>query len=166
MRQNSRVDSAKFLTPTEKVEVQRRLAADNHELSDSFHLRYVGQALKDWKIWVNMVLTCGLFSALYSVALFLPTIIKDMGYNNNAAQLMTVPVYVFACINCISASYFADKYKQRGLFLLAYEAVGIIGFSVLASCDTPHIQYFGAFLAAAGRLLAQSLEDCEYANNV
>lgn len=100
-----------------------------------------------------MFLTCGLFSALYSVALFLPTIIKDLGYTDNAAQLMTVPVYVFACINCIVASYLADRFKQRGLFLLGYEAVGIIGFAILASSKTPHVQYAGAFIAAAGMLL-------------
>jgi hypothetical protein len=41
--------------------------------------------------------------------------------------------------------------KQRGLFLLGYEAVGIIGFIILASSKAPHVQYTGAFFAAAGK---------------
>lgn len=57
--------TAKFLSEHEKAEVQRRLAADDKDLFDSFHLRYVKQALKDWKIWVNMLITCGLFSGLF-----------------------------------------------------------------------------------------------------
>lgn len=56
---------------------------------------------------------------------------------------MTVPVYIFACINCITASYLADKFQQRGLFLLAYEAVGIMGFIILATSEHPHSQYAG-----------------------
>jgi uncharacterized membrane protein YhaH (DUF805 family) len=37
------------------------------------------RAFKDWKIWVKMILTIGLFTPLYSIALFLPTIINGLG---------------------------------------------------------------------------------------
>lgn len=144
------IDSAVFLAERERNEVARRLAQDNNYLSDKFQLKFVWQALKDWKIWVNMVLTVGLFTPLYSVALFLPTIVRELGYSNNKAQLMTVPPYVSACVMTILGSYAADKLKQRGILLLGYQLIAIIGFTMLATSHNPQIQYAGSFFAAAG----------------
>ncbi|TAQ86413.1 hypothetical protein B7494_g5265 [Chlorociboria aeruginascens] len=142
--------TTKFLTPAEKSEVQRRLIVDKEYLSDDFDLKYVWQAFRDWKIWVNMLIACGIFTALYSISLFLPTIIKDLGYSNNTAQLMTVPPYVLACMLTIGGSYAADKVKQRGIFLLVFELLAIAGFVMLLASDEPHIKYVGTFLAAGG----------------
>ena len=79
------------------------------------------QAFTDWKIFANMLLTLGVFTALYSMSLFLPTILKELGYSSNKSQLMTVPVYGWAFIATISGSYVADKSRQRGVFLLGFE---------------------------------------------
>jgi nitrate/nitrite transporter NarK len=141
---------SKFLTTAERREVERRLSADCNCLSNEFHLKYVGQALKDWKIWVNSFIAMGTFTPLYSISLFLPTIIKELGYSNNSAQLMTVPIYIVACICTIAGSYFADRAGQRGCVLLGFEFVAIIGFAMLISNGIPSTQYVGAFFAAAG----------------
>lgn len=142
---------SKFLTTTECTEVERRLAADSNSLSDEFQFKYVGQALKDWKIWVMSLIAIGTFTPLYSISLFLPTIIKELGYSNNAAQLMTVPPYVLGCICTIGGSWFADKAGQRGLFLLGFEIVAIVGFLMLISNGIPHVQYAGTFFAVCGK---------------
>jgi MFS family permease len=108
--------------------------------------------LKDWKIWVNALISVGTFTPLYSIALFLPTIIEGIGFSNNTSynQLMTVPPYAFACIFTIVGSYVADKAGQRGVFLLGFELVAILGFVMLISNGIPQVQYAGTFLAAAG----------------
>ncbi len=95
-------------------------------------------------------MTIGLFTPLYSFAFFLPTIVKDLGYTNETAQLMSVPPYVVACFFTIIGSYFADKAGQRGIFMLGFELVAIIGFLMLVSAGKPHIQYAGTFFAASG----------------
>jgi cyanate permease len=112
-------DTAKFLTPADRSEVQRRLEADRNGLDDSFQTKYIWNAIKDWKIWVHMFITFGIYSPLYSFSLFLPTIISNLGYKNETAQLMTVPPYVVACVFCISAGWFADKHGQRGVYMIA-----------------------------------------------
>lgn len=142
--------SAKFLTEPERDEVERRLKADRHSLADEFDLKYVLHALKDWKIYVHMFITIGIYTPLYSISLFLPTIVKNLGYTNNTAQLMTVPPYVVACFFTIGAGYAADKMKQRGIFMLIFEAVAIIGFALLLGSGKPHVQYTGTFFAASG----------------
>jgi hypothetical protein len=73
-----------------------------------------------------------------------------MGYTANDAQLMSVPPYVCACIFTISASYYADKLRKRGIFLLFFQLIGIAGFSMLLASPKPNIQYAGTVLAAIG----------------
>jgi MFS family permease len=124
---------------------------DDGGFSDDFHLQYVIQALRDWKVWMNMFISIGIFTPLYSISLFLPTIIKELGYTANESQLMTVPVYVIACICTICGSLASDKAGQRGLFLMGFALVAITGFILLISNGAPRIQYAGTFLAASGR---------------
>ncbi|CAL3968966.1 unnamed protein product [Diplocarpon coronariae] len=142
--------TAKFLNREERVEVERRIAADHGNLSNEFAYKYVWQAIKDWKIYIHMLICMAGFCPIYSFALFLPTIVKHMGYTANEAQLMSVPPYVCACVATIAASWLADRFKQRGLFMLGFQVIAITGFAMLAGTDKPHVQYAGAVLAAVG----------------
>ncbi|KAL7267001.1 hypothetical protein RUND412_010427 [Rhizina undulata] len=147
---NDYPETAKFLKPAEKAEVLRRLTLDRSSLADEYDIKYFFDAIKDWKIYVMMLITIGIFTPLYSISLFLPTIVKDMGYSNNESQLMTVPPYVLACICTITGGYLADRTKQRGIFMIGYCAIAIVGFVMLISTHRPAIQYLGTFLVAAG----------------
>lgn len=142
---------AKFLTPAEKTEVERRLQADSGHLSNEFDVKYVWQALGDWKIYIHMLICMAGFCPIYSFSLFLPTIVKSMGYTANDAQLMTVPPYIVACCFTIAASYFADKWQRRGVFLMGFQLVGIAGFGLLCGTDNSKAQYVGTVLAAVGK---------------
>lgn len=141
---------AGFLTPAERDEVCRRLRADSGHLTDDFDVRYVWQAIGDWKIYIHMLICMAGFCPIYSFSLFLPTIIKNMGYTANNAQLMSVPPYVFACFFTIAASYYADKLQRRGVFLMGFQLVGILGFAMLCGSGNASIQYAGTVFAAIG----------------
>jgi sugar phosphate permease len=147
---NDYPETAKFLTPEERKEVHRRLKADRTSLADEYHIKYFFHAIKDWKIYVHMLITIGIYTPLYSFSLFLPTIVKNMGYTNKESQLMSVPPYVFACICTIGAGYLADRSKQRGVYMIAACLTSIIGFTMLISTHKPGVQYVGTFLAAGG----------------
>ncbi|KAK3942906.1 hypothetical protein QBC46DRAFT_424006 [Diplogelasinospora grovesii] len=68
--------TARFLTEKERDEVQRGLTADNGHLGNNdFNMKYVWQAIGDWKIYVHMVIRMAGFCLIYSFSLFLPTII-------------------------------------------------------------------------------------------
>jgi hypothetical protein len=142
---------ATFLTPKEKDEVARRLRSDaGHIANTDFSLKYAWQAIKDWKIYIHMLIGVGGFCPIYSFALFLPTIVKNMGYTANNAQLMTVPPYVCATIFTIGLNYAADRFRQRGVFLLGCQVIAITGFALLAGSGKPSVQYAGTVLAAIG----------------
>jgi hypothetical protein len=87
-------ENAKFLSEPDRIRVIRRLMLDNQSSAEHemFKMEYVAAALKDWKTWTACIIYMGCGGALYAFALFLPTIIADLGYVSTTAQLLTVPV--------------------------------------------------------------------------
>ncbi|KAK5655614.1 hypothetical protein OQA88_5545 [Cercophora sp. LCS_1] len=142
--------TAKFLTDAERTEVVARLKRDRSSLADEFDMKYFWAALKDWKIWVHMFITIGVYTGLYSYALFLPTIVRDLGYTNNQAQLMTVPPYVVACVFCVGAGWLADRMGQRGIFMIGFMAMAMVGLIMLMATQNPAVKYAGCFFLASG----------------
>lgn len=112
--------TAPFLTEAERKEVSNRLKRDRSSLADEFDMKYFWSAMKDWKIWVHMLITIGVYTPLYSYALFLPTIVAGLGYKNTTAQLLSVPPYFVACFFCIAAGYAADRLQTRGVFMIGF----------------------------------------------
>ncbi|KAM5350453.1 hypothetical protein ACJ41O_006958 [Fusarium nematophilum] len=143
-------DTAKFLSDNERKEVVRRLEEDRSVLSDEFKWQFMRDALKDWKIWVHMVITIGIYTPLYSISIFLPTIVKGLDYTNEKAQLMTVPPYVVACIFTIGGGFAADKHGQRGIYMIFFCIIAIIGFIILATVESNGAKYFAAFMITCG----------------
>lgn len=90
------------------------------------------------------------FASVYSFSLFLPTIIRDLGHANEKAQLMTVPPYVVACFFCILTGYLADRLQTRGIVMIAYNFIGIIGLIMLVASSSPEVKYAGTFFFATG----------------
>ena len=97
-----------------------------------------------------MVITLAIYAANYSVGLFLPTLIKTLGYTNNTAQLMTVPPYIFACACCITGGWIGDKTAQRGLTMIACGCFSMIGLLMIFLSHNIHVRYAGVFLMAGG----------------
>ncbi|PCD38718.1 hypothetical protein AU210_007183 [Fusarium oxysporum f. sp. radicis-cucumerinum] len=124
-------ETAKFLDSDERKEVIRRLQDDSSVLSNELHEKFVKSALKDWKIWIHMFITIGFFLPIYSVSIFLPSIIRSMGHTAEKAQLMSVPPYVTACLATIAGGYMADKQRQRGIYVICFCFIAIIGFAIL-----------------------------------
>ena len=142
--------TAKFLTPAERKEVARRLKSDHNGLADEFDMRYFRDAITDWKVYVHMFITIAVYTSNYSIALFLPTIIRTLGYTNETAQLMTVPPYIFACITCISGGIIGDRARQRGIFMIGFDLLSIVGLVMLIATHNFHVKYAAVFFVAGG----------------
>lgn len=50
----------------------------------------------------------------------------------------------------VGASYFADRARQRGVFLMGFQLVALAGFGLLAGARSTSAQYGGLVLAAVG----------------
>lgn len=126
-------DDAKFLSVDDRRRVLRRLKEDKQSSAEheEFKFEYLWASLKDWKTYTGMVIYMGCVSPLYAFSLFVPTIIKDLGYKSTTAQLLSVPPYAVAAVLTIIIGLTADRTRQRGLCNIAVSFLGIIGFSML-----------------------------------
>ncbi|KAJ4172143.1 hypothetical protein NW754_007742 [Fusarium falciforme] len=144
-------DTARFLSPEDRIRVQRRLIMDRQgRTAEDFDKRYIWAAAKDWKTYGYMVIYMGCLMPLYAFSLFLPTILRGMGYVGTRAQLLSVPPYACAALATIFVGFTADRTKWRGFCNIATVCVGIIGFIMLLASDKPKVQYGAVFLGAMG----------------
>ncbi|KAG0639158.1 major facilitator superfamily domain-containing protein [Tuber brumale] len=145
-------DDAKFLTPEDRARVLRRLRDDQQSSAEheDFKTLYLWQSLKDWKTYTGMLIYMGVDGALYAFSLFLPSIIKEMGYSATRAQLLSVPPYAAACIFTILIGWRADRSNRRGVFNIATSLLGVAGFSILLGSNSAALSYVAVFLGALG----------------
>ncbi|KAF8600849.1 MFS general substrate transporter [Ceratobasidium sp. AG-I] len=158
--------TAKFLTPDEQTEVVRRLAEDNNGLSHEPDMAFFWDAVKDWKTYAYMLIFIACTTPTYSLALFLPTIIKNMGYTAERSQLLSVPPYVLACILTVAAGITADRLKTRGPFMVGCFLLSMVGFIMLIASTKPAVQYTAVFVAAAGAFPNASMCMAWCGNNI
>jgi MFS family permease len=143
-------DTARFLDEDEKREIVRRLEEDRSVLSNEFDMKFMWDAFKDWKIYVHMFITIGIYTPLYSISVFLPTIVRGLGYGQEIAQLMTVPPYIVACLFTIGGGWAADRHGQRGIYMIGFCLCAITGFAILAGTESLGAKYFACFLITSG----------------
>jgi len=150
-------ETANFLTAEERAFVVYRLkyqgqvvGEDGRQVAqdDEFKWKYVKSAFLDWQIWVNIFVYWGIVCPLYGISLFLPTIIKGMGYTSSRAQLLTVPIYITASIFAVVAAHFSDRMGKRSPFIFTFLCIMAVGFIMCISSSKPAVIYAGVFIAA------------------
>lgn len=143
-------DRASFLTPEERERLLERSKHDSAGVSEQFKWKYVRQALGDHLVWAYALLFHGFAFVLYSLSLFLPTIIAGLGYASWEAQLLTVPPYALSAISIGFTAWLASIYNRRAIFIIASAVVGILGYILLLATHSAGRQYVGVHLACAG----------------
>ena len=76
---------------------------------------------------------------LYGISLFLPTIIRTLGYTSSKAQLMTVPIYITAAILAVVFAYISDKVGKRSPFIVGFLLMMLIGFTMYVPLLFPRL---------------------------
>ncbi|KAL2829623.1 major facilitator superfamily domain-containing protein [Aspergillus pseudoustus] len=147
--------TATFLTDREKEILLASLghtvnAASSNEHAS--HWKQVKAAIFDWQTILHCLGYWGVATAVYALSLFLPTIIKGLGYSAAIAQLLTIPIYAAATMSCIAVGYFADKTAKRSLFTIACYLIILIGYIIVVAPPRfiPGLIYAGCFIAACG----------------
>ncbi|KAI0814876.1 MFS general substrate transporter [Irpex lacteus] len=144
-------ETAKFLNETERVWVIRRLQSDmkHSAAGESFKMKFVWQSLRDWKTWVAMGIYMGFDGPLFAFSLFTPTIINQLGFKATAANLLSVPVYAWACIVTLGIGFLGDRIGHRGVLNMILFGTGLIGYIILIASSNPSLSYFATYLAAS-----------------
>ncbi|KAK6224208.1 hypothetical protein LQW54_000357 [Pestalotiopsis sp. IQ-011] len=147
--------TSSFLNEDERQYIQQRLSSDSdatHE--EHFSWAAVREAFKDPNCWLYGLGFHTMSLPLYTLSLFLPTIIKSLGYTAATAQLLTVPPYAFSFITTITVAILSERLGQRALFIGGSSLFGAIGYCILLGNTNPSarpgVSYLGVFFAAGG----------------
>ncbi|KAF8309889.1 MFS general substrate transporter [Clavulina sp. PMI_390] len=149
---------AKFLKEDERAQVIRRLQDDAQYSAggESLNKQHMWAAVKDWKTWLGskylseLLLPMMLEVPVYSLALFMPSIINQLGYHATPANLLSAPPNVWGAIVCVAIGFLADHSGRRGLYNIALLSIAIVGYIILIVSRHAKLSYFAIFLCSTG----------------
>ncbi|KAL1608361.1 hypothetical protein SLS60_003302 [Paraconiothyrium brasiliense] len=114
-----------FLTPEQKQVCIGRMRLDAHGAAaastveeEKFDWFWVRRALLNVNTLVLSPAFFAIITPIYSFSLFLPTIIRSMGYGRVTAQLFTVPPNMGAFFVVLLTGWASDKWHMRGPLML------------------------------------------------
>lgn len=159
--------TAKFLTEDERAYIHKRLSSNTDATrNEAFTWANVKKAISDPKVWLYGLGFHTMSLPLYTLSLFLPTIIKELGYTAGQAQLLTVPPYAIATILTVLTAVASERTHRRAPFIMAGSSLAIIGYIILLSDTRPGVSYVGTIFAASGIYPATAIVLSWPANNV
>jgi hypothetical protein len=124
--------SWKFLSEHELNWVMRRIDNDREDAGvEPFNLRKWASSGLDLKIWAFSFIYFLLTTTTYSIAYFLPVILRGMGFSVAASQCLVAPPYAMAGVMMTITSWIGDKYRTKAPILIFNAVLTIIGIAVM-----------------------------------
>ncbi|KAJ5246394.1 hypothetical protein N7468_001377 [Penicillium chermesinum] len=162
---------ARFLTRRQRIVARIRLGENKsdyqHSQSARFNWREISKTASDPKAYMAAFMFFSCNVAFSSMPVFLPTIIKDMGYSSLHAQALSAPPYLVAFIVVLLTAYSSDRSRSRSPFLIAHALVSSLSYFAIAATGYFHehlstelhtfIRYICVYPAVAGFFSAITL---------
>ncbi len=125
---------AKWLSAEEKQIITTRLAADQSDDARAGALHGFWQMLADKRIWIFIIPDFSIVIGLYGLNLWMPQMIKGLGFSNQETGFLVALPYIVAMIAMVVAGFSSDRRGERvfhvaGSALLA--ALGLLGAALL-----------------------------------
>ncbi|KAL4809339.1 major facilitator superfamily domain-containing protein [Aspergillus unguis] len=159
--------TAEFLSDKERSFITWRLKHDSDATrEEKFSWVAVSDAFKDPKVWLYGLGFHSMSLPLYTLSLFLPTIISELGYSAAKAQLLTVPPYALGFVTTITIAILSERTKRRAPYIMGSSAFACIGYIILLTGRKPGVSYTGTFFCCAGIYPAVAIVLSWPANNV
>jgi len=147
----SKPNQCKFLTPRDQYIALERINREHKEsANEQIRPHHVRRALLNVN---NLICGLGFFMinvSVQSFSLFLPTILRALGWTALKTQFYTVPPYTVACIWAIFLSYLSDRIQRRGIIVLGSTVLAIAGYAMLVTVKSNTAKYIAVYLAASG----------------
>ncbi|KXT15565.1 hypothetical protein AC579_9957 [Pseudocercospora musae] len=165
--------TAKFLSKEEQWQAAQRLQVDLHGATalerpeeEHFNWREVRFALLNVNTIVMSLNFFLILIPIYSYSLFLPTIIKGMGYSRVTAQLFTVPPNFLAFLSVLAFAWTSDRIKMRGPMIVIALVLASVGYIMQLASDRNSVKYAGTFFIALGSFPCSPLVLAWLSNNL
>ncbi|KAF2877081.1 major facilitator superfamily domain-containing protein [Massariosphaeria phaeospora] len=159
-----------FLSEEERQYAERRMVIDSAANLDArvkLSKRDIVEAIKDWKLWAVLP-----FNVLASIApqgftIFLPIVIKGLGYSGPTANLLTVPPYVVGAAMLLLFAWSSDRRRERTLHILGGIALVLVGLILAFSLPLSNsaARYGGIMILLSGTFIASPITVAWLAGN-
>lgn len=146
---------AKFLDEEDKLVARARLVRQvghvtAQERRGRLKSKEILTALLDVKSWLAALMYFACNVSYSPLPVFMPTILKELGFTAIHAQGLTAPPYFLSFVVTLASTWVADRIQQRGYIIMGLSTVSGVGYLIQATCTGTEIRYFGVFLCAAG----------------
>ncbi|KAK1075961.1 hypothetical protein LTR33_009367 [Friedmanniomyces endolithicus] len=153
-------ETATFLTNEEKRLLIARLSAD---VADAKMNRLDKPAVKrifsDWKMYLGRLMYMGIVNTGYATSFFSPTILTELGYKAEKAQVRSIPIFIVAAVLCMATAWCSDRLRHRYAFAITGICIATIGYVVLLCQHSVSIngRYAAIFLIVSGGYMCQPI---------
>ncbi|KAI9482623.1 major facilitator superfamily domain-containing protein [Zychaea mexicana] len=122
----------RFLSPREQAIAVYRLNAEKGAATEEkFSWERFRAVFTDWKTYAfaSIQITC--MVPIVSLGVFMPSIVRGMGFSNLTAQGMSAPPWVAAAIGMVLVSWYSDRLGERGLHVFFSCMLAVVGYLLL-----------------------------------
>jgi MFS family permease len=160
---------AKWLSPRQRevavLRLRQEKESDADEQNDEKYrtgmekrgvdMREVLQTLRDPKCYLTACMFFSCNVAFSSMPVFMPSIIRDMGFESITAQGLSAPPYLFAFIVVVTTAYYSDRLQTRSSFIILHSLLATAGYSTIAisghlRSNNALVRYIALYPAVAG----------------
>ncbi|KAJ5587116.1 uncharacterized protein N7459_002881 [Penicillium hispanicum] len=139
---------ARFLSRRQRLVARLRLGENKSDYQQAqgqrFNWREIAKTAADPKAYMAAFMFFSCNVAFSSMPVFLPTIIKDMGYSSLHSQALSAPPYLVAFIVVLITAYASDRTRTRSPYLIAHALTSATAYLAIAATG-----YFHAYLPEA-----------------
>ena len=142
----------RFLDDDERERLLEKLRRGGGDAAQDQKLNWseVRAAFLDPSCWLYGLMGAGTSLPLSTVSVYLPSIIKGLGYTAANAQLMTAPLYAIATVLTMLASHLSFKQGLRWPYIVAGTILTVAGYTGLLISHTNTGQYVASGCVIAG----------------
>ena len=140
-----RPSSAPWLSPQEKQLIITRLAAE-----PKGELHGFWQMLSDKRIWLFIIPDFSIVIALYGLGLWMPLMIKGLGFSNVETGLLVALPYVLAMAAMVLTGLSSDRKGERIFHVAGSALLGAAGLLAAAFVTSPLALILAFCLASMG----------------
>jgi sugar phosphate permease len=158
---------SKFLTDIEKDMIERRLEKDRPSINtaDKFTPQEIFRSLKSPHVVLLFFIFFVKGTTLSGLALFLPSIVNQLGFSAAKTQLLSVGPFATTFFFTLISAYLSDRYKTRAIPTAIISTIAVVGYAVYLSAKDKYVAYGSLYLTVAGVYGSAPIISAWMANN-
>ena len=145
-----------WLTDAEKGWLVNALVSDREKVGNARTDSTVGMALANPIVWMFGLMFMATTAANIGLAMFIPQIIKEVGFSSMQTGFITSIPYIIGCAGMVAIGYSSDRTKERKWHIIGSLLIAAIGLGTAGYFGGSIVSIAALAIATIGFLGAKS----------